>query len=149
MNYRASLSAFLVSAVGIFAACQITVTDSGSSDGGTGADSSVASDAAVATDSSTVTEGDGGTCSITDPVYEAPACDTCAKDKCCDKMEACFGSADCVEVYNAAVDCQNVDGGAAEIESCVNAAKATYANGAAAFDAFTACVATGCQAACQ
>jgi hypothetical protein len=152
MNYRAPLSALLlITAVGAFAACTLTVTPGDSRDGGTN-DSSVATgdssiavgDGAVATDS-----GGGGTCGANILIGSA-ACTSCVQGKCCAELQACYGAdgkgnSSCAQLSATVDACDLTDAGA----SCVNDAIAQFTDGVAAYNVIVDCRDANCAAECQ
>jgi hypothetical protein len=113
-------------------------------------------DAALETDANLGADGmgafinagrDAAMCSVVQPVVAPAACDACVKNKCCEELKDCIASSDCVRLNNAIATCQTRDGG--DVASCVDAAKVTFKNGVAAFDAFfSTCLPAGCKSEC-
>lgn len=75
-------------------------------------------------------------------VSERPACDTCAKEKCCDELLACNESATCKALQECIEQCASDD------LPCVLTCQAANQSGSALLEAVGNCAMASCKAEC-
>jgi hypothetical protein len=136
MSARAAL-ALCVAVAALQAACSDNDTESTTATGTTTAGATSAS------------SGAGGS-SACDGAGDCVACQTCAYDvggPCEPEVEACTGTAACVELNECMTACVDADG--TNFDVCLNGCAADHPAGAPAYDAVLTCVADrACPTAC-
>lgn len=103
-------------------------------------------------DAETNTSTSGGSSGNTDPNYDCsnraavdddPACDQCARSKCCEWITKCDGSPSCKAAQECIAACDDGD------IICVQSCAATGGTGAVFLQEFGACVSNECKTECQ
>lgn len=113
-------------------------SDSGKSDGSSGGDSSTGGDS-------------GGGCELK-ASFGSTACDNCAQTNCCDKVNACADSADCIALNTCLVACDGADAGADAGDAgtaCEDTCFAAHSASEQIFIEANSCVASSCSAQCN
>ena len=76
-------------------------------------------------------------------VGEPPACDQCAKSKCCDEVLACNNSSDCKALQACIAPCAQDD------FVCIGTCSEAHSKGAALLQEVGSCAQTNCKTECQ
>lgn len=98
------------------------------------------------TSSSGGSSGDPGTnydCSNHAPVDDDPACDQCARSKCCEWISKCDGSPSCKAAQDCIAACNPDD------FTCVLSCSATAGTGGVFLEELGACVSNNCKTECN
>jgi hypothetical protein len=92
------------------------------------------------------TSGDPGTnydCTSHAPVDDDPACDQCARSKCCEWISKCDGSPSCKAAQDCIGACNSDD------FTCVLGCSATAGTGGVFLEELGPCVSNGCKSECS
>lgn len=82
-------------------------------------------------------------CSNREPVDDNPACDQCARSKCCEWITKCDGSPSCKAAQNCIAACDDGD------IICVQGCAVTAGAGGTFLQEFGACVTNECKSECE
>lgn len=92
---------------------------------------------------STSGSGTNYDCSSHAPVDDDPACDQCARSKCCEWISKCDGSPSCKAAQDCIAACNPDD------FTCVLSCSATAGSGGVFLEEFGACVSNNCKSECN
>jgi hypothetical protein len=79
---------------------------------------------------------------LTDTVSDKPACDTCAKQKCCDAVQGCLSSSDCKALEKCLEPCADDD------FACILGCQSAHDKGSAALEELGSCASDACESEC-
>lgn len=137
-------TAFFVAAVGFIGAAAVQGCGSDKVDDGANLPSRSPKDAGVITpdDSGGGSSGNVDCTGLTDKVSDTPACDTCAKQKCCKEVMACENSSDCKALNACLAKCADTD------QLCILTCSAAHDNGTALAQDVASCAQDKCASEC-